>query len=181
MADWTELLPQEMETPIVIEIRFPDGWIQHKPEAVKKFHADIESLVDDPEWLNSKSEILRQLGADHIVILTNSIDEHWVAMEGEPGRADRRPGPPGGDVYFNVYLPPTVAATAADEERATRTVMDWFEASKVGQTMLRTARGLGMRHASAGGVRYVKKADLGHIRQREEINEVIHSGRSRSH
>lgn len=161
MRNWTELLPAGVQNPIVIEIRCPDSWVT--PAARNRLKAEVGTLAEDQKWLDSKSEMSSQLGADALSILFLAKDEHWLAKEGEPGRPDRRPSPPAGDVFIRVHLPPAVATTPEDEARVTQAVMDWFESSKLGRACYSEGHGAGMRRVSARGVRYSKLQDLTYI------------------
>ncbi len=178
MADWTELMPDGVQNPIVVEIRRPihqtgegphDHEVGELPHMDPWLSAELQRVWNDPEWNDSKSMILEELGADHLAILFLGQFEHWRAKTGGPGDRDRRPRPLGHDIYITVHLPPTVATTPEEEVRATRTLMEWAESSELGIILDRVVRGSRTAHISARGRGYYRIADLGHIAKRDEV------------
>lgn len=178
MASWIELLPEGAQNFIVIEVRHPKSWRENQ-EIDNRVRDEIWALPANNEYYDSKDELCQQLGVDFISILAVPIQEHWRRQEGEPGQPGRRPGPPPREVFVNVHLPASVATTPERVENVTRTVMDWFESSALGQIMLRVGHSHNMAHVSASGSSFATAAELTHIQQSEDIRDSISRGATR--
>ncbi len=171
MSHFTEFLPDRVENPIVVEIRHPFTMEEGDPQRMDDgLHGELHRVGTDAEWLDSKSKMANDLGADEIAILLVNQVTHWRAKTGKRGDPDRKKYPRGQDVYITVHLPPTVRL---DAERATQALMDWLESSEFGEVLLQWVRSSRMiSHISARGERYSGKEELGFLVKEDLIEDI---------
>ena len=156
MSDWTELLPEGVVNPIVLEVRHPAAWRADRAadDAAK---AKIEALVDDPDYNESLNRMIGAVGADYFTLLT-------VADESDAERA-----------HVEVHLPKSVE----DEERATKIVMKWLKSSELGEVLYGEGRKHGMKPEKVHGKRYGKLRDLRDLKPMKDVKTDIRPKRAK--